>query len=916
MTKVDKLGGRKTLEVGPILEELEKDRVKKSVDLVDLFGSFGVELVKKGAGYMGKCPFHEDSTPSLSVDREKGLYNCFGCGEAGDAFTLVEKMQGTDFKGALEYLKGPRINLPPRPRLVPPSREPEASPVPEVVIPEARLVPEKPLPAAVSLADVCAHYERNLAESDEAKAYLASRGLTPEIAKRFHLGYSNGKLGELVGKEAREELAKGGIFTERGSEHFAHSITVPLLAESGAIVGFYGRKIDDREPHHLYMKGKHRGLVNGKAAKAYRDGLILTESIIDALSLVAQGFENIIPCYGTGGFTEDHLEALAEGAVDRVVVAFDADEAGRAGADRLVERLRDEGIKAATVNPPSGKDWNDCLVAKVEKESIGKLFDEAFALATAGAEAKEGPLVVKDGKKYTFTFPDVAYRVVIPNENFGASLRSNIRAETRPEGGASPELFLDNCDLYSSRSRASFAAGFSRLSGFEAVRIERDLLAMVERFEAEREKRLDEASPQVEAVTPEGSERDEAMRFLKSPELFLELEADMDALGYVGERVNKLVVYLAGVSRLLPKPLSIYIQAGSGSGKSYLIETVRKMLPPESVLAISSFSDQALNYMRKEDFAGKVMLLGEAIHNDLVEGQIRQMQSEGEISRLVVVKDPKSGELESKQVHNAVRLAFMMSSTALYLNPENASRCLVLHTDESREQTERILELQRNRRTFEGYALQKAEIPRIIEKHQAAQRLLAPVAVFNPLAPYLRFPTGRPTMRRAQDQFLTLLETVAMTRQFQKKHAVHENPYSHDEVEGIEVDLDDYGIAHTLFRDAVLVPNANEVPSGARLLYEALRDMAMKRADSEGLALTDVSFIQRDARELTELGIESVKKYLRALVDFEYLEIVSGWRHGTRFSYRFRDAEDPDLAEAYLPSIDELASLMNRGIPG
>ena len=84
----------------------------------------------------------------------------------------------------------------------------------------------------------------------------------------------------------------------------------------------------------------------------------------------------------------------------------------------------------------------------------------------------------------------------------------------------------------------------------------------------------------------------------------------MDSLGYVGERVNKLVVYLAGVSRLLSKPLSIYIQAGSSSGKSYLIETVRKLLPPESVLAISSFSDQALNYMRKEDFTGKVMLLG------------------------------------------------------------------------------------------------------------------------------------------------------------------------------------------------------------------------------------------------------------------------------------------------------------------
>jgi hypothetical protein len=151
---------------------------------------------------------------------------------------------------------------------------------------------------------------------------------------------------------------------------------------------------------------------------------------------------------------------------------------------------------------------------------------------------------------------------------------------------------------------------------------------------------------------------------------------------------------------------------------------------------------------------------------------------------------------------------------------------------------------------------------------------------------------------------------VAVTRQYQKPRVMRENPYSREAVEGIEVDLEDYRLARELFREAVLVPNANELPSGARLLYEALRDMASAKAQEEGLALKDISFIQREARELTDLGSESIKKYLRALVDFEYLELASGRRQGTRFSYRFRDEASPDPTETYLPSIDELAALI------
>jgi DNA primase len=101
----DRLKGRKTLQVSNFLDEFEKDDIKKDVDIVRLFERFGVVLTKKGKSYLGLCPWHDDSTPSLSVDREKGLYNCFGCGESGDVFTLTEKMKGMSFRESAAWLK-------------------------------------------------------------------------------------------------------------------------------------------------------------------------------------------------------------------------------------------------------------------------------------------------------------------------------------------------------------------------------------------------------------------------------------------------------------------------------------------------------------------------------------------------------------------------------------------------------------------------------------------------------------------------------------------------------------------------------------------------------------------------------------------------------------------------------------------
>ena len=384
----------------------------------------------------------------------------------------------------------------------------------------------------------------------------------------------------------------------------------------------------------------------------------------------------------------------------------------------------------------------------------------------------------------------------------------------------------------------------------------------------------------------------------------------MEVLGYVGEEVNKLLVYLVAVSRLTLKPLSVYIQAGSSSGKSYLLETLRKLLPKGAVKALTSFSDQSLNYLKEDDFLDKVFIVGEAIHNDVVEAQIRQMQSENELSRLVTLKDPKTGELVSREIRHKVRIAFMMSSTALYLNPENASRCLVLHVDETAGQTEKVLKAQRHRRTFKGIMKEKNLVPGIIEKHRVANELLNKVVVFNPFAPFLKFPRIRTVMRRAQEQFLSLIDSSCILRQLQKQRVVKQDPYTGKEVEGIECDLEDYKVVHKLFRQGVLGINFNDIPSGTKTLYEEIRKMLRAIAKKEKLKATQVSFIQQQVRSYTGLGGEFVKKHIRILLEYEYIQVTAGKRHGTRFCYKIR--EDKPIEELDLSMIPDPEEIKRR----
>jgi DNA primase catalytic core len=895
----DRLGGRKTLEVGGFLEELEKEAVKKSVDIIALFASFGVELSKKGKSYTGRCPWHEDSTPSLSVDRDKGLYHCFGCGESGDVVSLVEKMRGVGFREALAYLAGGNGSKATRGR----AADPPAAQVPAAAQEPAPAAAEKTT-AEVSLDTVADFYHRRLQETPKACAYLEARGLRDKrLWSRFRVGYADGTLSAALSEAQRQALEGVGVFQPAGRETFAGYITVPL-EEGERAVSLYGRAVEaSRSPQHRYLQGPHRGLLNPKAYGVYRDELVLTESVLDALSLVELGIQNVSACYGTGGFTAAHRKALTEAAVRSVVVAFDADEAGRQGAGALQAKLQEMGIGVKTLCPPQGKDWNEYLVGGGTAGAFKELLAQS---PRQGSAVGERLTARREGGRLTVGSADLTYRLSGFRDPYAGTLRVTVRAE-RGE-----ERHVDHVDLYSARSRSSFAASLCSLWALEARRVESDLMRILDLLEEERERSLREEAGGPEARELTEEERALGLELLQDPKLFSRIEADMDLLGYVGEGINKQLLYLAASSRLLEDPLSVLVVSESAAGKSALIETVRRMMPAESVVAMSSLSDQALHYLGEEGLLHKFLVMGEALHAPVVEQQIREMLSAHELCRLVTVKDPKSGEMESRMVRKRVIVAAALSSTDYTLNPENVSRFFVVNADESEEQTARIHGAQRRKYSVERLQEREREVPRVLARHQAAQRLLTPRRIVNPFAEALSFPTRQMRSRRDHERFLDLIAAVAHLRQYQKP--LHTSA-GEGGIEYIGCDETDYRIAYSIMK-AVLPSTLGGFPRGAVSLYEAVRSVARAKGREEGLRAEEVTVSQRQVREAGGFGQRWVKRYMHLLVDYEYLQVVGGRGRGSRWAYRL--VKDEPLREVDLSPIrapEEVAALV-RGESG
>ena len=864
---------------------VDLDQLKKDTRILDLLERYGVLAERQGNGtqFMARCPFHEDDKPSLSVDQAKNVWHCFGCQKGGSVIDFVMEIENIGFKEAID-------------KMITCLRAPHRQASSGVVCRASDL--NKPdqssSPAASSfsqeerryISDVIEYYHRTLSGEDTSGLdYLKSRGLADiETLKAFKVGYCNGTLNKVLPEAAVPILKRIGLLRKDGSETFNGCIVIPVFTETGELGECFARFIVDRDTtNHLYLPGPHRGVLNARAAEVYPDGVILAEAAFDALAVYAIGHKNVIPCYGTGGFTPDHADLLKHHQVKRVYLAFDADNAGDEGAKRLADRLTAAGIECRRVHLPQeiGADLNDYVQALRREGMRPDEIKDAFAELLRKApqigykrEKKAGSLTLAEHTAEMLVFQncEVNYRLRGLFDNTGTSLRVVLSVNLQDS------CHTDRFDLYTAKSRVGFAHRAGNRLELPPAKIEDDLntlIPMLETLLAEGKGKAEE--PKGPPPMSE-TERQEALRLLRSKNLLKRISTDLETVGYVGEDQNKQLGYLIATSRKLDKPLSAIIRSESGAGKSFLMECVAELMPEEEVQYFSRLTPQSLYYMGENELVHKLLIVDERDGSEEAEYPIRTLQTRRKLTLAVPMKDASSGKIKTTMLTINGPIAYMESSTQQTINPENLNRCFELYLDATEQQTARIMSRQRKARTLAGLT-QDSRKETTLRVHRNAQRLLRPLNIVIPFADEINFPTQWLRTRRDHERFLSLLEIVAFLHQHQRPIRTNDNG-----AEYIEATVEDYAITYDLAA-TVFVQSVHDLTKPARDLYERIKAMVKRDLQQLDISQKDYWFTRRNIREYTRLPDHQIKRTIRQLEDLEYLDVrrsCNGGKHRYR----------------------------------
>ncbi len=358
------------------------DDLKNRADIVRIIQPYAQDLKKKGANWMACCPFHQEKTPSFSVNPSKGYYKCFGCGKGGSVYNFLMEMEGLNFPEAIKRVA-----------------EISGVMLPEPIDDRNYEINKKKKEEKKKLADEIIElnkiarefWEGELqtknAKAKAAREYLKKRGISEETQKVFHIGFSPDKWDALLNllkeKGANEKLIEqSGLVSvneekDRVFDRFRGRIMFPVLDVNGNAIAFGARAMGSDEPKYLnspetpaYIKGNHLyGLFQSKNEIRQKKFAILVEGYLDLIALYQFGITNTAASLGTA-FTDQQSKLLHRFA-DRVVINYDGDDAGIKAARRAIEHLLPQDFDVKVLVLPDSKDPDDFI-----RENGKEAYDE------------------------------------------------------------------------------------------------------------------------------------------------------------------------------------------------------------------------------------------------------------------------------------------------------------------------------------------------------------------------------------------------------------------------------------------------------------------------------------------------------------------------------------------------------------
>lgn len=373
-------------------------RIKEENNIVDIV-SETVSLKKTGKNYSGRCPFHNEKTPSFTVSSEKQIYKCFGCGEAGNVISFVMKTKNLSFPEAVKLL-GKRVGIE--------LEDEEYSKKNSQTQEKYKRMYEINIQAG-------RFFYTNLKKNKEPYDYLKRRGISDETIKKFGLGFAlndwhgtRNYLKRIGFKE--EEILELGLTTknDKGNiyDRFRNRIIFPVFDVTGRVIGFGGRVLDDSKPKYLnspetpiFHKGTNLYGLNLAIKNNMSRTIIMVEGYMDVISLAQQGVTNVVATLGTA-LTEGQCKLLRR-YVDTVIVSFDSDAAGQKATARGMDILLKAGFEIKILQIPKGKDPDEYIrvngrdaFLRLVNDALG-LIDFRLKAAEKGIDFQRKEMIVK-----------------------------------------------------------------------------------------------------------------------------------------------------------------------------------------------------------------------------------------------------------------------------------------------------------------------------------------------------------------------------------------------------------------------------------------------------------------------------------------------------------------------------------------
>lgn len=810
------------------------EEIRREIDLAELVRSYGILLKKIGQNWQGLCPFHTETNPSFTVYPETQSYYCFGCKKGGDVINFLAEKEHISYHAALTTLA-------------------EAQGIKADWGSSLEKISKAHITEEI-LAGSIDFFAKRLANSDEALGYLLERGLDTDSIAAFKLGFAPSEYALSDSLRERgfemEDILLAGIIRkgEDGALYnfFRNRIIFPHL-KRGRVTYLAGRALPGNSNQSKYIKLPvneyvNNGFFNMDALPRGNEKVIITEGYFDCIMATQNGFPAITP--GGTQIKEDLLEEL-KGRNVTFQIVFDNENSGegKKTALLLAEKFSREGIRADIVTLP-------------KNESIEKV-DLADFLLDHGKEELNAVL----GAGIDFIDYQIQEISGLPEAEQVRQLKAVLIPLLSREDNLETERYLDH---------------IKRILGLNTKKMD------AIRKEIKKTIRVSEESqgfsPVEKPYEMTEEEKQEALAYLRNPNIFDLLKDDLILLGLVGEEKNALCLYLISISRKSNEPISAVVSAKSSSGKSYLVNTIAELTPVEDRLLITSASARSLDYLPEEWLQNKLLVVQEIDGMTEIMETIKLIQSEGKIARLTTYENPKTGKREIQVLNKNVALSVLTTTTRDRIPSENATRIFEIHVDESPEHTRDIINLNKFKATLEWH-LNKPELRAVKERHHNVQRLLEPVHVVIPFSDKIEFPASAVRYRRDSARFLSLIKVVAFYRQHQKQKRAEGDITTY-----IEADIEDYDVAYQIGYD-ILKNTISEFSDKERLLIELALGL------KQGLGCSEYKFTRRALRDEAmkkkiELPSEpTLNKVIKSLIYKDIFLLDEGQR-GRKYVYQ------------------------------